>query len=52
MKAAPTLANLDDDGKLEILAATIEGEFYVWDTPTTYRPDRLPWPTGRHDLLP
>ena len=50
VEAAPTLADLDGDGKLEILAATITGQVFVWDTPTTYDPDRLPWPTGRHDL--
>jgi uncharacterized repeat protein (TIGR01451 family) len=50
IRAAPTLADLDGDGNLEILAATWTGEVLVWDTPTPYIPARLPWPTGRHDL--
>jgi uncharacterized repeat protein (TIGR01451 family) len=48
--AAPTLADVDDDGYLEIVAATINrGQIYVWDTPAPYDPTRLPWPTSRHD---
>lgn len=50
MFGAPTLADLDDDGKLEILAASREGEVLVWNTSTNYNPSRLPWPTSRHDL--
>lgn len=50
MFGAPTLDDLDKDGKLEILVASREGEVLVWDTPTVYNPAQLPWPTGRHDL--
>lgn len=50
MIGAPTLDDLDGDGKLEIMAAAREGAVLVWDTPTTYDPARMPWPTGRHDL--
>jgi uncharacterized repeat protein (TIGR01451 family) len=50
VRAAPTLADLDDDGDLEILVAAIAGQLFVWDTPTPYVSARLPWPTGRHDL--
>jgi uncharacterized repeat protein (TIGR01451 family) len=50
IRGAPTLADLDGDGKLEIMAASREGEVFVWDTLTTYDPSQLPWPTGRHDL--
>ena len=38
MFGAPTLADLDGDGELEILAAAREGEVMVWDTPTAYDP--------------
>ena len=50
IRSAPTLSDLDDDGDLEILAATRGGHILVWDTSTTFNPSRLPWPTGRHDL--
>ena len=50
MRSAPTLADLDGDGQLEILAATRTGQVFVWHTPTAYNPARLPWPMGRHDL--
>jgi hypothetical protein len=49
MRSAPTLADLDKDGFVDILAATRGGHILVWDTPTRYDPTRLPWPTGRHD---
>jgi uncharacterized repeat protein (TIGR01451 family) len=50
IRAAPTLADLDGDGDLEILAGDWNGVVWVWDTPGLYVPSRLPWPTGRHDL--
>jgi uncharacterized repeat protein (TIGR01451 family) len=50
IRSAPTLADLDKDGDLEILAATRNGQVLVWDTATLYNPLYLPWPTGRHDL--
>jgi uncharacterized repeat protein (TIGR01451 family) len=51
IRAAPTLADLDSDGDLEILAAGwSNNQIFVWDTPAAYIPSRLPWPTGRHDL--
>ena len=51
IETAPTLADLDGDGKLDILAATITGQVFVWATPHPAYPARLPWPTGRHDLM-
>jgi hypothetical protein len=50
MFGAPTLDDFDGDGRLEIIAASREGEVIVWDTPTAYDPSRLPWPVSRHDL--
>ena len=48
--AAPTLADLDGDGNIEITAATWYGKIYVWDTPGLALPGHLPWPMARHDL--
>jgi len=50
IRSAPTLDDLDGDGDLEILAATRNGQILVWDTPTQYNSQRIPWPTGRHDI--
>ena len=50
VRGAPTLADLDDDGDLEILAGARVGHVFAWDVPTSFDPGLLPWPTGRHDL--
>lgn len=49
VRAAPTLADLDCDGDVEILVSSWGGTLYVWDLPAQYRPDLMPWWTGRHD---
>jgi uncharacterized repeat protein (TIGR01451 family) len=51
VRAAPTLADLDGDGDLEILAAGwSRRNIFAWDSPAPSVPANLPWPTGRHDL--
>lgn len=50
INGAPALGDLDGDGKIEIAAATIIGDVYVWDAPGTATPSQLPWPMARHDL--
>ena len=49
VRAAPTLADLDCDGDVEILVGSWAGTLYVWDLPAQYRPEWMPWPTSRHD---
>ena len=50
LRAAPTLADLDGDCDVEILAGSQAGVLYVWDLPAPYFPGLMPWPTARHDF--
>jgi hypothetical protein len=49
IRAAPVLADLDGDGKVEIVAGSWSGVLYVWDTNAPYRAAYMPWPTGRQN---
>jgi hypothetical protein len=49
LRAAPTLADLDGDCDVEILAGSWGGNLYVWDLPAPYRPQLMPWPTSRYN---
>jgi hypothetical protein len=51
IRGAPTLADLDYDCDVEILAGSMSGTVYVWDLPARYSPHNIPWPTARHDNL-
>lgn len=48
--AAPILADLNQDGYLDIVAVSQSGVIHAWDTGSRLRPLRLPWPMARHDL--
>ena len=50
MRSAPTLADLNGDNRLEILAATRTGQMFVWSTSAPYNSALMPWPMGRYDL--
>ena len=50
LRAAPTLADLDGDCLVEIVAGSQASVLYVWDTPAPYNPSLMPWPTARHDF--
>lgn len=50
LRAAPTLADLDGDCLVEIIAASQAGVVYVWHLSATYNPNLMPWPTARHDF--
>lgn len=51
VRAGPTLADLDQNGDLELMVGSWGGVLYVWDLVnapvSTCR--SLPWPTSRHD---
>jgi hypothetical protein len=51
LRAGPTLADVDRDCEVEILAASQAGVLYVWDLPVEYDRTRFPWPTSRHNNL-
>jgi hypothetical protein len=51
IRAGPTLADLDRDCDVELLAASEAGVLYVWDLPAPYQAGLMPWPTSRHDNL-
>lgn len=50
LRAAPTLADLDGDCDVEIVAGSQAGVLYVWDLPSPYVAENMPWPTARHDF--
>ena len=48
--AAPSIADIDRDGRLEIVVTTFDHGIDVYRVPRS-RANRLPWPTGRGNLL-
>ena len=48
--AAPSIADLDGDRRLEIVVSTFDHGIDVYRVPRS-RANRLPWPTGRGNLL-
>jgi uncharacterized repeat protein (TIGR01451 family) len=48
--AAPTLADLDGDKQLDIVAVSRTGFLYAWDTGTPFQTRRLPWPVARQNI--
>jgi FG-GAP-like repeat len=48
--AGPSIADLDGDKRLEIVVSTFDHGIDVYRVPRS-RPTRLPWPTGRGNLL-
>jgi hypothetical protein len=48
--AAPSIADIDRDGRLEIVVTTFDHGIDVYRVPRS-RPNHLPWPTGRGSLL-
>jgi hypothetical protein len=48
--AAPSIADIDRDGRLEIVVTTFDHGIDVYRVPRS-RPGRLPWPTARGGLL-
>ena len=50
LRAAPTLADVDGDCLVEIVAGSQAAVLYVWDLPAVYNSFLMPWPTARHDF--
>jgi hypothetical protein len=48
--AAPSIGDLDGDRRLEIVVSTFDHGIDVYRVPRS-RPNHLPWPTGRGNLL-
>ena len=48
--AAPSIADIDGDKRLEIVVTTFDHGIDVYRVPRS-RPGRTPWPTGRGGLL-
>src|SRR5918999_4050317 len=48
--AAPSIGDLDRDGRLEIVLTTFDHGIDIYRVPRS-RPNSLPWPTGRGNLL-
>ena len=49
--AAPSIGDLNGDGRLEIVVSTFDHGIDVYRVPRS-NAKRLPWPTGRGNLLP
>ncbi len=51
VRAGPTLADLDENGDLELMVGSWGGALYVWDLANApvSTCQILPWPTARHD---
>jgi hypothetical protein len=51
--SAPFVADLDNDGKVEIGVAGSDTyntcKVFIWKLPYTYRPRKMDWPQDRHD---
>jgi hypothetical protein len=50
VNSSPTLADIDGDGDIEILAGDEAGWMYVWDLAAEPGSAQLPWPTWGHDF--
>ena len=50
VRSGATLADFDDDGLVEIAVSGWDQNVYVWDMPGAFVPERMPWPSFRHDI--
>jgi subtilisin family serine protease len=48
-ESSPTLADLDQDGDLEMMVADDDYRFHVLDLPAPYEPELIDWGMSRHD---
>lgn len=47
--AAATVADIDQNGTVELLAGDLSGQLFAWDFPFPYDHNNAPWPKFRHD---
>ena len=49
VRGSAALGDVDGDGDLEAAVLSWDKQLYVWDLEVPVRPERLPWPSFRHD---
>lgn len=47
--SSPALADIDEDGDIEIAVGAKNDSFYIWDLPSHYNPNKAPWAMFHHD---
>ena len=49
-RSSAGLIDVDQDGLLDLIFVGWDRNVYIWEFPTTYDPDRIPWYTYMHDF--
>ena len=44
------MADLDNDGDIELISSCLDSLIYVWDIPSEGPCTNLPWPMYQHDM--
>ncbi len=46
----PTICDVDNDGKADILFGLSDGRLFIYNTHLAYKPELMQWPTANHDF--